>query len=127
LNACCGAGLIIQSTPIRLFLEPSGTQVDAVVLLDSQDWMAPKDPRALNAIDRTGSDSVRLIFRTAGGSSAGNRGACAPLRIWRRDEERALLASSGTGRKFWQVPLLRTVLIGSNMVAAPPPVALPAA
>jgi len=42
----------------------------AVILLDSQDWMAADEITALwNAIDRTGSDEVRVIFRTAGTES----------------------------------------------------------
>ena len=62
-----------------------------MVLLDSQDWMASEEVRALwNAIDRTGSDSVRVIFRTAGKGSPLENEELAPLRqIWRRDEERS--------------------------------------
>jgi S-adenosylmethionine-diacylglycerol 3-amino-3-carboxypropyl transferase len=62
-----------------------------VVLLDSQDWMAPDEIRALwNAIDRTGSDNVRVIFRTAGTESPLDGAELAPLReIWRRDEARS--------------------------------------
>jgi S-adenosylmethionine-diacylglycerol 3-amino-3-carboxypropyl transferase len=61
------------------------------VLLDSQDWMAPDEIRALwDAIDRTGSDNVRVIFRTAGADSPFEYGELASLReIWRRDEERS--------------------------------------
>ena len=66
-------------------------EIDAVVLLDSQDWMAPDEIRALwDAIDRTGSDAVRVIFRTAGAESPVESPELAPLRqIWRRDEERS--------------------------------------
>src|SRR5580698_3561608 len=67
-----GAGLIIPvHANLRLFLESlPAREVDAVVLLDSQDWMAADEIRALwNAIDRTGSDNVRVIFRTAGKQS----------------------------------------------------------
>ena len=63
----------------------------AVVLLDSQDWMASEEIRALwNAIDRTGRDNVRVIFRTAGKEAPLENNELAPLRqIWRRDEARS--------------------------------------
>jgi S-adenosylmethionine-diacylglycerol 3-amino-3-carboxypropyl transferase len=90
-----GAGLVIPvHANLRLFLESlPAREVDAVVLLDSQDWMAPDEIRALwNAIDRTGSDNVRVIFRTAGKESPLESEALAPLRaIWRRDEARSAL------------------------------------
>src|SRR6266481_36111 len=86
-----GAGLIIPvHANLRLFLESlPAREIDAVVPLDSQDWMAPEEIRALwNAIDRTGSDNVRVIFRTAGKESPLEGAELAPLRqIWRRDEE----------------------------------------
>jgi S-adenosylmethionine-diacylglycerol 3-amino-3-carboxypropyl transferase len=85
------AGLIIPvHAGLRAFLESlPAREVDAVVLLDSQDWMALDDIRALwDAIDRTGSDQVRVIFRTAGTQSPLERKELAPLReIWRRDDE----------------------------------------
>jgi S-adenosylmethionine-diacylglycerol 3-amino-3-carboxypropyl transferase len=88
-----GAGLIIPvHANLRSFLESlPAREVDAVVLLDSQDWMAPDEIRALwNAIDRTGSDNVRVIFRTAGRQSPLEGAELAPLReIWRRDQERS--------------------------------------
>jgi S-adenosylmethionine-diacylglycerol 3-amino-3-carboxypropyl transferase len=88
-----GAGLIIPvHANLRGFLESlPAREVDAVVLLDSQDWMAPDEIRALwNAIDRTGSDNVRVIFRTAGKQSPLEGAELAPLReIWRRDQERS--------------------------------------
>jgi S-adenosylmethionine-diacylglycerol 3-amino-3-carboxypropyl transferase len=87
------AGLIIPvHANLRQFLEGlPAREVDAVVLLDSQDWMAPEEIRALwDAIDRAGSDSVRVIFRTAGPESPLESGELAPLReIWLRDEERS--------------------------------------
>jgi S-adenosylmethionine-diacylglycerol 3-amino-3-carboxypropyl transferase len=90
-----GAGLVIPvHANLRLFLESlPAREVDAVVLLDSQDWMAPEEIGALwNAIDRTGSDSVRVIFRTAGKESPLESEELAPLRnIWRRDEERSAI------------------------------------
>jgi S-adenosylmethionine-diacylglycerol 3-amino-3-carboxypropyl transferase len=90
-----GAGLIIPvHANLRLFLEGlPAREVDAVVLLDSQDWMAPEEIAALwNAIDRTGSDNVRVIFRTAGAASPLESEELAPLRkIWRRDEERSAI------------------------------------
>lgn len=88
-----GAGLIIPvHDNLRSFLESlPAREVDAVVLLDSQDWMAADEIRALwNAIDRTGSDNVRVIFRTAGTGSPLESAELAPLRqIWRRDEQRS--------------------------------------
>ena len=88
-----GAGLIIPvHANLRLFLESlPAREVDAVILLDSQDWMAPEEIRALwNAIDRSGGDNVRVIFRTAGVESPLEGAELASLRqIWRRDEERS--------------------------------------
>src|SRR6202142_619529 len=87
-----GAGLIIPvHANLRLFLESlPAREVDAVILLDSQDWMAPEEIRALwNAIDRPGSGNVRVIFRTAGVESPLEGAELASLRqIWRRDGER---------------------------------------
>jgi S-adenosylmethionine-diacylglycerol 3-amino-3-carboxypropyl transferase len=88
-----GAGLIIPvHANLRQFLQGlPAREVDAVILLDSQDWMAADEIRALwNAIDRTGSDEVRVIFRTAGKGSPLESEELAPLRqIWRRDDERS--------------------------------------
>ena len=93
-----GAGLIIPVyANLRLFLESlPARQIDAVILLDSQDWMAPEEIRSLwNAIDRTGHDDVRVIFRTAGTESPLETGELAPLlNIWRRDEERSAIGFS---------------------------------
>jgi S-adenosylmethionine-diacylglycerol 3-amino-3-carboxypropyl transferase len=90
-----GAGLIIPvHANLRLFLERlPAREIDAVVLLDSQDWMAPEEIRALwNAIDRAGRDNVRVIFRTAGKQSPLEGPELAPLRqVWRRDEERSAI------------------------------------
>jgi S-adenosylmethionine-diacylglycerol 3-amino-3-carboxypropyl transferase len=90
-----GAGLVIPvHANLRQFLENlPARQVDAVVLLDSQDWMAPEEIRALwNAIDRTGNDNVRVIFRTAGAASPLQSAGLAPLlQTWRRDEERSAI------------------------------------
>jgi S-adenosylmethionine-diacylglycerol 3-amino-3-carboxypropyl transferase len=90
-----GAGLIIPvHANLRLFLESlPAREVDAVVLLDSQDWMAPEEIRALwNVIDRTGSDNVRVIFRTAGTESPLENAELASLRqIWCRDAERSAI------------------------------------
>ena len=87
-----GAGLIIPvHANLRQFLEGlPAREVGAVVLLDSQDWMASDEIRALwNAIDRTGSDNVRIIFRTAGQESPLENEELAPLReIWRRGAKR---------------------------------------
>ena len=88
-----GAGLIIPvHANLRQFLEGlPAREVDAVVLLNSQDWMASEEIGALwNAIDRTGSDNVRVIFRTAGKESPLQNAELAPLQqIWRRNEERS--------------------------------------
>jgi S-adenosylmethionine-diacylglycerol 3-amino-3-carboxypropyl transferase len=87
------AGLIIPvHANLRQFLGGlPAREVDAVVLLDSQDWMAPEEIRVLwDAIDRAGSDKVRVIFRTAGPDSPLESEELAPLReIWLRDEERS--------------------------------------
>ncbi len=83
-----GAGLIIPvHANLRQFLENlPARELDAVILLDSQDWMAADEIAALwNAIDRTGSDGVRVIFRTAGTDSPLEGAELAGLRqIWRR-------------------------------------------
>ena len=88
-----GAGLIIpHHTSLRQFLESlPAREVDAVILLDSQDWMAVGEIRALwNAIDRAGTEKVHVIFRTAGEESPIESDELASLRrIWRRDEERS--------------------------------------
>ncbi|MGA2291337.1 DUF3419 family protein [Bradyrhizobium sp.] len=90
-----GAGLVIPvHANLRMFLESlPAREVDAVVLLDSQDWMAGEEIRALwTAIDRTGSDHVRVIFRTAGTDSPLQSAELAPLaQTWRRDEERSAI------------------------------------
>jgi S-adenosylmethionine-diacylglycerol 3-amino-3-carboxypropyl transferase len=87
------AGLIIPvHANLRQFLEGlPAREVDAVVLLDSQDWMAADEIRALwDAIDRAGSNQVRVIFRTAGVASPLEGEELAPLReIWLRDDERS--------------------------------------
>ena len=90
-----GAGLIIPvHARLRQFLQGlPAREVDAVVLLDSQDWMAVDEIRALwDAIDRAGSDQVSVIFRTAGVESPLGTPALADLgEIWRRDDERSAI------------------------------------
>ncbi|MBB1092891.1 BtaA family protein [Rhodopseudomonas palustris] len=90
-----GAGLIIPvHENLRVFLESlPARQIDAVVLLDSQDWMAADEVRALwDAIDRAGKDSVQVIFRTAGAESPLETDALAPLQqVWQRDEDRSAI------------------------------------
>jgi len=90
-----GAGLIIPvHANLRQFLESlPAREVDAVALLDSQDWMAPEEIRGLwNAIDRTGSDQVRVIFRTAGVESPLQGAELGSLQqTWRRDEARSAI------------------------------------
>ena len=87
------AGVIIPvHSGLRQFLESlPAREVDAVALLDAQDWMAPDEIRSLwDAIDRVGSDQVRVIFRTAGTQSPLEGEQLASLReIWWRDEERS--------------------------------------
>ncbi len=89
------AGLIIPvHANLRQFLESlPAREVDAVMLLDSQDWMAPDEIRTLwDTIDRAGSDQVAVIFRTAGTESPLEGEELAPLQeIWRRDEERSAI------------------------------------
>ena len=89
------AGLIIPvHANLRQFLDGlPAREVDAVVLLDSQDWMAGEEIRALwDAIDRAGSDHVSVIFRTAGAESPLETPDLAHLGdIWRRDEERSAI------------------------------------
>jgi S-adenosylmethionine-diacylglycerol 3-amino-3-carboxypropyl transferase len=88
-----GAGLIIPvHDNLRVFLESlPAREIDAVVLLDSQDWMAAEEVRALwNAIDRAGKDTVRVIFRTAGAESPLQSPEHAALQeTWQRDDERS--------------------------------------
>jgi S-adenosylmethionine-diacylglycerol 3-amino-3-carboxypropyl transferase len=90
-----GAGLIIpHHASLRRFLDSlPAREVDAVILLDSQDWMATDEIRALwNAIDRAGRDNVHVIFRTAGEASPIESEELASLRrTWRRDEERSAI------------------------------------
>jgi len=90
-----GAGLIIPvHANLRLFLENlPARQIDAVVLLDSQDWMAAEEIRALwNAIDRAGKDTVRVIFRTAGVASPLEDPKLGSMQeTWQRDTERSAI------------------------------------
>lgn len=90
-------GVIIPvHADLRQFLDSlPAREVDAVALLDSQDWMAADDIRSLwDAIDRAGSDQVRVIFRTAGTQSPLEGEQLASLReIWRRDDERSEIGS----------------------------------
>jgi S-adenosylmethionine-diacylglycerol 3-amino-3-carboxypropyl transferase len=90
-----GAGLIIPvHANLRVFLESlPAREIDAVVLLDSQDWMAADEIRGLwDAIDRAGKDTVRVIFRTAGAASPLDDPKLAPLlQTWQRDTERSAI------------------------------------
>jgi len=87
------AGLIIpHHANLGQFLESlPAREVDAVILLDSQDWMATDEIRALwTAIDRAGTDNVHVIFRTAGEASPIENEELASLqRTWQRDDERS--------------------------------------
>ena len=100
-----GAGLIIPvHANLRLFLEGlPAREVDAVVLLDSQDWMAPEEIRALwNAIDRTGSRqcSRDLPHRRRGVAAGESRSLrrCGKSGAATRNAARS--DSSRTGREF---------------------------
>jgi S-adenosylmethionine-diacylglycerol 3-amino-3-carboxypropyl transferase len=90
-----GAGLIIPvHANLRVFLESlPARQIDALVLLDSQDWMASEEIRALwDAIDRAGKDTVRVIFRTAGAESPLESPELSALQqTWQRDPERSAI------------------------------------
>lgn len=90
-----GAGLIIPvHANLRVFLESlPAREIDAVVLLDSQDWMAADEIRGLwDAIDRAGKNTVRVIFRTAGAASPLDDPKLASLlQTWQRDTERSAI------------------------------------
>jgi S-adenosylmethionine-diacylglycerol 3-amino-3-carboxypropyl transferase len=90
------AGLIIPvHADLKQFLQSlPAREVDAVVLVDSLDWMVVEEIHALwDAIDRAGTDKVRVIFRTAGVQSPlETRAELAPLcDVWCRDEERSAI------------------------------------
>jgi S-adenosylmethionine-diacylglycerol 3-amino-3-carboxypropyl transferase len=89
------AGVIIPvHARLRQFLQDvPAREVDAVVLLDSQDWMSTDEIRMLwDAIDRAGSNQVSVIFRTAGVKSPLEAPVLADLgEIWRRDEDRSAI------------------------------------
>jgi S-adenosylmethionine-diacylglycerol 3-amino-3-carboxypropyl transferase len=92
-----GAGVIIPvHTGLTQLLDSlPAREVDAVVLLDSQDWMATEDIWTLwNAIDRAGSERVRVIVRTAGTKSPLEAPELAIIsQNWRRDEERSAIGA----------------------------------
>jgi S-adenosylmethionine-diacylglycerol 3-amino-3-carboxypropyl transferase len=86
--------IIPKHANIRALLEAlPARHVDAVVLLDSQDWMAPQEIRSIwEAIDRCGKDDVRVIFRTAGAASPLEEPDLLPLRrTWYRDSARSAI------------------------------------
>jgi S-adenosylmethionine-diacylglycerol 3-amino-3-carboxypropyl transferase len=79
-------------TNVRALLEAlPARHVDAVILLDSQDWMAPEEIQAIwEAIDRCGKDDVRVIFRTAGETSPLESDDLDALQSsWQRDQARS--------------------------------------
>ncbi len=79
---------------VRCLLEAlPARHVDAVILLDSQDWMAPQEIRSMwEAIDRCGKDDVRIVFRTAGEDSPlEHRELRALRRTWQRDQARSAI------------------------------------
>jgi S-adenosylmethionine-diacylglycerol 3-amino-3-carboxypropyl transferase len=79
---------------VRDLLEALPTRhVDAVILLDSQDWMAPEEIRSIwEAIDRCGKDDVRVIFRTAGEVSPLENEDLGTLQSgWQRDQVRSAI------------------------------------
>ncbi|MEA2945873.1 MAG: S-adenosylmethionine-diacylglycerol 3-amino-3-carboxypropyl transferase [Alphaproteobacteria bacterium] len=90
-----GANAVIPvHTNVRALLEALPSRhVDAVILLDSQDWMAPEEIRSIwQAIDRCGKDDVRVIFRTAGETSPLESDDLGALRsTWQRDQARSAI------------------------------------
>lgn len=86
--------VVPKHTNVRALLETlPARHVDAVILLDSQDWMAPQEIKSIwDAIDRCGKNDVRVIFRTAGESSPlEDRDLFSLRRSWCRDEARSAI------------------------------------
>lgn len=80
---------------MKCFLEEAAPKsVNALVLLDAQDWMDDAEIAALwQAIDHAGAEDIRIIFRTAGAESPLDQPAFAKLQAkWQRDG-----AQSATG------------------------------
>jgi S-adenosylmethionine-diacylglycerol 3-amino-3-carboxypropyl transferase len=90
-----GASAVVPvHTNVRVLLEAlPARHVDAVVLLDSQDWMAPQEIKSMwEAIDRCGKDDVSVIFRTAGEASPLESGDLGALQqSWQRDQARSAI------------------------------------
>ena len=111
-----GAGLIIPvHANLRQFLESlPAREVDAVVLLDSQDWMAADE--IARALERHRSHRQRRRSRDLShrrhGVSAGERGACAAAAdlASRRGAKRRWFRAGPIGN-LRRLPLLRTALI----------------
>ena len=77
------------------------------MLLDSQDWMAAEEIRALwNAIDRAGKDTVRVIFRTAGADSPLDGRELVPLR-GHPERGKALFGAFGDAFEEYSNEILR--------------------
>ncbi|CCE11350.1 S-adenosylmethionine:diacylglycerol 3-amino-3-carboxypropyl transferase [Bradyrhizobium sp. STM 3843] len=92
-----GVGVII---PVRAnlaqFLDSlPAREVDAVALLDVQDSMGVDDIRKLwTAIDRAGSERIRVVCRTTGSASPLEAVTLSGLRgRWQRDEERSAVGA----------------------------------
>ena len=86
--------VVPKHTNVRALLETlPARHVDAVILLDSQDWMAPQEIKSIwEAIDRCGKDDVSVIFRTAGAASPLEDPDLLPLRrSWYRDSARSAI------------------------------------
>ena len=82
--------LSIEQSNIRdALLSMDNQSVDAVVLLDAQDWMSDSEITALwQEISRTAKPGARVIFRTAGVKSPVDACLTGVLQSqWRRDDE----------------------------------------
>jgi S-adenosylmethionine-diacylglycerol 3-amino-3-carboxypropyl transferase len=93
MRAGASAVLPVHTNICRFLQSLPARHVDAVVLLDSQDWMAPEELRsAWDAIDRCGKDSVQVIFRTAGDASPlESREHSGLQHRWQRDAHRSAI------------------------------------
>jgi S-adenosylmethionine-diacylglycerol 3-amino-3-carboxypropyl transferase len=78
---------IEQNNVLDALKRMPANSVDAVVLLDAQDWMTPEEICTLwTEITRTANPGARIIFRTAGTSSPIEGALTADLnRLWKRN------------------------------------------
>jgi len=118
-----GAGLIIPvHANLRLFLESlPARELDGrgAAGLAGLDGRPTKITALWNAIDRTGSDNVHVIFRTAGRDiSAGKRGACAaPADLVPRRGTSAIGFERDRSGIYGGFPLLRAALRSYGLLA----------